>query len=69
MPILDLYYCSETGDSVSLSLFFEKKGTKNHVGSPVFSADSKTIYFTRLVKSRGRNVLKIFTSSYEMKMA
>lgn len=59
MPILDLYYFTEGEQPTPL---LSQKKPKHHVGSPVFSADMKTIYFTRLVNTKRGNVLKIFTS-------
>lgn len=62
MPILDLYYFPEGDTAAVPSLLLSEKQAKHHVGSPVFSADLKTVYYTRLVKSQGRNVLKIYSA-------
>ncbi len=72
-PFLDLYSASKRSDKERIKKLKGKINSKFHESSPVFSADGKTVYFTRnnyvnkksKTNSEGNVLLKIYLATYK----
>ncbi len=66
-PILNLYILPSPDSSAKSQLFSKNIKAKNHVGSPTFTSDFNTVYFTRLVLVDGSPEMKLFTAHFDEK--